>query len=198
LDNAVQEAPTELTKLLALTKHMDLSVQSLRNSLARQRVAVEALVEESKASGRACERGTHEVRRMSTSSFTVDKPVPSDFFWSLLQKLEANLAEYDVRCAELKQAAASLVKTHGDKKASAKEVVEIAAQQHRAFKLVAQNIGQVHAAAEALRADFLEHVRRTKGEGFAFDDDVKKEKERNRRMLRKVEEQAKVRVCVCV
>ena len=110
LSQAMGEAPSDVNRLLALTSQMDLSVQSLRNSLARQRQAVEQLVDEAKASGRACEQATSDVRRVNKAAFTVDKPLPSDFFWALLHRLEQTLAEYQQRCVELKQAAASLSK----------------------------------------------------------------------------------------
>jgi len=108
LQNAIAEAPTELSRLLTLTAQMDLSVQTLRNNLHRQRQAVEALVDEVKVFSRACERGTSDARRLHNPTFTVDKPVPSDFFWQLLQTLEQNIADYTARCTELKHAAASL------------------------------------------------------------------------------------------
>jgi len=110
LSQAMGEAPSDLDRLLKLTSQMDLSVQALRNSLARQRQAVEQLVDEAKASGRACEQATSDVRRVNKAAFTVDKPLPSDFFWALLHRLEQTLAEYQQRCVELKQAAASLSK----------------------------------------------------------------------------------------
>jgi len=72
--------------------------------------------------------------------------------------------------------------------------VELSKQQHRAYKLVEQNVATVHRMADGLRAKYVEHVRATRGETPSFDEDDKREKERNRRMLRKVEEQAKAQI----
>ena len=72
--------------------------------------------------------------------------------------------------------------------------MELSKQQHRAYKLVEQNVATVHRMADGLRAKYVEHVRATRGETPSFDEDDKREKERNRRMLRKVEEQAKAQI----
>ena len=112
---------------------MDQGVLQLRNAVAKQEEMIKSLKDEAKTL-KAIDTGLHEARRMANPSrFTVEKPIPSDFFWDLLHALESRIAQYDVKAKEL----TSIFLNHGKapNHSPIQAIVTILRQQHQAFKV---------------------------------------------------------------
>lgn len=131
MDNIINYSSKELVRLLECTSHMNQGVLRLRNAVAKQEETIKGLKDEAK-SLKAIDKGLHEARRMTTPSrFSVEKPLPSDFFWELLQDLEAHVSEYDLKTKEL---ASMLAESKKGLNLSRREtIVSILSQQHTTF-----------------------------------------------------------------
>ena len=208
LSEVSSESTDEFNQLLRLTAMMDQSVSHLRSLIDQQREAVQFLVFEAKGCGRVAEKALHEARRLNNTSnvHMINKPIPSDFFWKLVQSLEARIEEYQAKSNELHKVLfgddmpADENTSHannrrlpaGVKNALATQnILETLRQQHQGFKVVASQVAVTHEKMNALREQYNDWIVLMTGQppkDFQQEDNA--EKERRQRLLRKVEESA--------
>lgn len=208
LSDVSSESTDEFNKLLRLTAKMDQAVSHLRSLIDQQREAVQFLVFEAKGCGRVAEKALHEARRLNNASnlHMINKPIPSDFFWKLVQSLEVRIAEYQAKSRELHQVlfgedgvsnenAAHANNRRGESKAqktlAIHNILETLRQQHQGFKVVASQVALTHEKMNALREQYNDWIVLMTGQppkDFQQEDNA--EKERRQRLLRKVEESA--------
>ena len=201
----------DIAKLTSRTKEMKNSVKHLEADLERQRRSVSSLVSDVKDTSREAERGAREARALitkggshhrggaTTSLGIADKSLPSSFFWRLLEDMEEKIVDYDIRTDELK---AVLSSSSGGEEGRRKnfeakleygQILDIISQQYRAFKVLEEQAAAVHAEVNDLRKQYSERYLHTHGElaHLDFDLEDKLERDRQRRLLKKVESMQK-------
>jgi len=194
-----RESNDEIRDLLDKTARMDQAVLSLRNMIEMQREAVKTLVHDAKGCGREAERSLHEARRIGSGKnvHMVDRPIPSDFFWRLLNILEARMNEYSERTNELyrmlygSSVPGGVQRMDQQSPVGAGTVINILRKQHQGFKAIASIVAQVHEKMDELREQYHDWNYLLTGEAPKdFQQEDNAERERQRRLLRKVEENA--------
>jgi hypothetical protein len=133
----------------------------------------------------------NKARRMSNpAGFTVKVDIPSDYFWHLLKDLETRIVQYENRTKELTEMLSSRGKG-GRNRAPMQSIVAILCQQHRAFKAIAALVAETHSTMNELHEQFKDwHVTHHGDVPRDFEQEDNKERERRRKLFRKVEEQA--------
>jgi len=155
------------------------------------------LSSEVKETCRESERGAREARALiskSQAKFALDNQLPSNFFLKLVKDMEDKLSEFEVRTEELKLAISS---ASGGEESRVKklqeqmdqdQIVDIIEKQFQAFKAVAESATAIHNEVESIRKEYTERYVKLHGEvPRDFDIEEKMEKDRQRRLHKKVE-----------
>lgn len=181
----------DISKVTEKTKSTQIAAQRLRNDLDQQKRSVNGLVSGVKTTCKDAERGVRETRLLESKSnvkFTMDKPIPSDFFWTLVQQVEERVTDYDSRAEELNRVLSSISNRKLGTKLRMDEIAEILNQQYKALKIVADSAACAHAEVDALRNRYNEWHLKVHGElPKDFDNEERMEKDRERRMLKKID-----------